>query len=189
MKKNDKKKLFVISGSSGVGKGTIISSFLSKNPTFKLSISYTTRSLRTGERDGESYFFISKENFKRDIEKGEFLEWAEFSGNYYGTGKKFVEKCLDRGEDLILEIDTKGAMQVREKMPESVLIFIAPPSVTELEDRLRKRNTEPEAVIQKRLDCVKRELEASKKYDYIVVNDTVENAVSKIEKIIEENNA
>ncbi len=184
-----KKKLFVISGSSGVGKGTVIKSFLEKNPQFKLSISYTTRGMRNGEIDGKSYFFISKEDFKLNISKGEFLEWAEFSENFYGTGRNFVEKSLSKGVDLILEIDTRGAMQVKEKMPEAVLIFIAPPSFEELEDRLRKRNTESEDIIKKRLDCFKREIEASKKYDYIIVNDTVENAVSRIEEIIKENNA
>src|SRR5574344_804018 len=188
MKKILQKKLFVISGSSGVGKGTVIKAFLDKNPNFKLSISFTTRNMREGEIDGVSYFFISKNEFEQNIKNNEFLEWAEFSGNYYGTGKKFVEKCLDRGDDIILEIDTKGALNVKKQKPEAVLIFIAPPSVDELEARLRNRHTETEDAIQKRLDCVKQELEASKKYDYIVTNDTVENAVKKIEKIIEENN-
>src|SRR5574344_2815273 len=181
------KKLFVISGSSGVGKGTVIKAFLKKNPSFKLSISFTTRQMREGETDGVSYFFVSREEFEENIKNNEFLEWAEFSGNYYGTGRKFVEKCLSRGEDLLLEIDTVGALKVKEKMSDAVLIFIAPPSVEELENRLRKRNTESEDAVQKRLNCVKRELEASKKYDYVVLNDTVENAVCKIEKIIEEN--
>src|SRR5574344_523002 len=183
------KKLFVISGSSGVGKGTVIKAFLKKNPSFKLSISFTTRQMREGETDGVSYFFVSREEFEENIKNNEFLEWAEFSGNYYGTGRKFVEKCLSRGEDLILEIDTKGALNVKKQMAEAVLIFIAPPSVEELETRLRNRHTETEEAIQKRLNCVKQELVASKMYDYVVLNDTIDNAVSKLEKIIEVNNA
>ena len=178
-------KLYVISGSSGVGKGTVIKEFLNKHPNFKLSISCTTRGKREGEVDGVNYFFLSQEEFKKCIENNEFLEWAEFSGNCYGTKKAFVEKCLSRGENLILEIDTKGALNVKKLMPEAHLIFIAPPSLEELEARLRGRHTETEEAIQKRLASIKSEIENSKHYDYIVVNDTVENAVKQIEKITE----
>ena len=176
-------KLYVISGSSGVGKGTVIKEFLNKHPDFKLSISCTTRSKREGEVDGVNYFFLSQEEFKNCIDNNEFLEWAEFSGNHYGTKKAFVEKCLSRGENLILEIDTKGALNVKKIMPEAHLIFIAPPSIEELEARLRGRHTETEEAIQKRLASIKSEIENSKHYDFIVVNDTVENAVKQIEKI------
>lgn len=178
-----KNKLFVISGSSGVGKGTVIKGFLDRNPNFQLSISYTTRDKREGEADGLNYFFRTKEEFKKSIENDEFLEWAEFSGNYYGTKKAFVEKTLNKNISLILEIETQGALQLKEKMPEAVLIFIAPPSYEDLEYRLRNRNTESEEVIQKRLDFVKIEMKNSQYYDYKVINDTVENAVSELEKI------
>ena len=176
-------KLFVISGSSGVGKGTVINEFLRKHPEFRLSISCTTRGKREGEEHGVNYFFLSKEEFKNCIDNNEFLEWAEFSGNYYGTKKEFVERCLANGENLILEIDTKGALNVKKLMPEARLIFIAPPSIEELEARLRGRHTETEEAIQKRLASIKLEIENSKYYDYVVVNDTVENAVRKIEEI------
>lgn len=181
---NSKNKLFVISGSSGVGKGTVIKGFLQRNPEFGLSISYTTRAMREGEVDGVNYFFISKEEFLQGVENGEFLEWAEFSENYYGTKKSFVQKSLDEGKDLILEIETQGALQIKEKMPESVLIFIAPPSYQDLEMRLRNRQTESEEAIQKRLDFVKMEIENSQYYDYKIVNDELDDAIIELEKII-----
>lgn len=178
------KNLYVISGSSGVGKGTIIKEFLKRNPNFKLSISCTTRQMRVGEVDGVNYFFLSKEDFEQCINNEEFLEWAEFSGNFYGTKKSFVDDCLNNNVNLILEIDTKGALNVKKILPNSVLIFIAPPSLEELEARLRGRNTETEDAIQKRLASIKLEIENSKNFDYIIVNDTVENAVSKLEEIL-----
>ena len=177
-------KLFVISGSSGVGKGTVIKDFLSKHPEFRLSISCTTRGKREGEVHGVNYFFLSPEEFKECISKDEFLEWAEFSGNHYGTKKAFVQDCLNNGENLILEIDTKGALNVKKIMPEAELIFIAPPSLEELEARLRGRHTETEEAIQKRLASIKLEIENSKQFDYKVINDTVENAVKELEKIM-----
>ncbi len=178
------KKLFVISGSSGVGKGTVIKEFLKKHPDFKLSVSCTTRSKREGEVNGVNYFFLTQKEFKKCIDNGEFLEWAEFSGNHYGTKKDFVESSLKNGENLILEIDTKGALNVKKLMPEAVLIFIAPPSLEELESRLRGRHTETEEAIQKRLASIKLELENSKHFDYEIINDTVDNAVNKLEEII-----
>ena len=177
-------KLFVISGSSGVGKGTVIKDFLSKHPEFRLSISCTTRGKREGEAHGVNYFFLSPEEFKECISKDEFLEWAEFSGNHYGTKKAFVQDCLNNGANLILEIDTKGALNVKKIMPEAELIFIAPPSLEELEARLRGRHTETEEAIQKRLASIKLEIENSKQFDYKVINDTVENAVKELEKIM-----
>lgn len=177
-------KLFVISGSSGVGKGTVIKEFLNKHPEFRLSISCTTRGKREGEEHGVNYFFLTPEEFKECISNDEFLEWAEFSGNHYGTKKAFVEGCLKNGENLILEIDTKGALNVKKIMPEAELIFIAPPSIEELEARLRGRHTETEEAIQKRLASIKLEIENSKHFDYKVVNDTVENAVRELEKIM-----
>lgn len=181
---NSKKKLFVISGSSGVGKGTVIEGFLKRNPDFSLSISYTTRNKREGEADGINYFFRTRDEFEQSIKNNEFLEWAEFSGNYYGTKKAFVEKCLNNNKNLILEIDTQGALQIKQKMPEAVLIFIAPPSLQDLEYRLRNRHTESEEAITKRLEFVKFELENSNSYDYRIINDRVDDAVIELEKII-----
>ncbi len=178
------KKFYVISGSSGVGKGTVIKEFLRRNPSFRLSISCTTRGKRDGEVDGVNYFFLNKDEFQNCINNNEFLEWEEFSGNFYGTKREFVEKCLENDENLILEIDTKGALQVKSLMDNAVLIFIAPPSIEELEKRLRGRHTETEEAIQRRLNSIKLEIENSKQFDYIVVNDTVENAVKELEKII-----
>lgn len=182
--KNLKKKLYVISGSSGVGKGTVLKGFLKRNPGFNLSISYTTREKREGETNGVNYFFVSKKEFLQSVKNNEFLEWAEFSGNYYGTKKSFVEKCLIEGKDLILEIETQGALQIKEKMPEAVLVFIAPPSYQDLEFRLRSRNTESEEAIAKRLDFVKLEIKNSEMYNYRIINDKLEDAIIELEKII-----
>ncbi len=178
------KKLFVISGSSGVGKGTVIDGFLKRNPQFTLSISCTTRKMRPGEVDGVNYFFLSKDEFKDCIENNKFLEWAEFAGNYYGTKQKYIHQCLEEGKNLILEIDTQGAIQVKQKMPEAVLIFIAPPSFEILEKRLRGRHTEDEETIQKRLEAVKKELERAENFDYRVINDDVDRAIQNLEDII-----
>lgn len=183
-KNSDTKKLFVISGSSGVGKGTVLKGFLEKNPNFMLSISCTTRAPRKGEVDGVNYFFLTKEEFQNCIDDDKFLEWAEFAGNRYGTKKKYIQQCLEEGKDIILEIDTQGALQVKKQMPEAVLIFICPPSIEALENRLRGRHTEDEATIQKRLQEVKTELERAEKFDYKVVNDDLEKAIAELEKII-----
>lgn len=177
-------KLFVISGSSGVGKGTVIKEFLKRNKDFKLSVSCTTRVPREGEVHGENYFFLTHEEFKSCIEKGEFLEWAEFSGNMYGTKRPYVDEKLAMGKNLILEIDTQGALNVKKIMPEATLIFILPPSFEELEARLRGRHTETEEAIQKRLHSTKLEMENSKSFDYQVVNDSVEKAVKRLEEIM-----
>ncbi len=178
------KKLYVISGSSGVGKGTVLKRFLEKNPDFMLSVSCTTRTPREGEIDGVNYFFLSKDEFKNCIDNDKFLEWAEFAGNFYGTKKKFINQCLAEGKNIILEIDTQGALKVKKQMPESVLIFICPPSLETLENRLRGRHTEDEETIQKRLKEVKEELKRAENFDYKIVNDNLENAVSELEKII-----
>ena len=182
------KKLFVISGCSGVGKGTVINEFMKRNSdNFILSVSCTTRNPRPNEIDGVNYFFISKEEFEKNIKEDKFLEYAQFAENYYGTKKKYIKEKFEQGYNIILEIETNGALQVKEKMPQAVLIFIAPPSVEELENRLRGRHTEDEATIQKRLAQVKIELERSLKYDYTVINDSVERAVEEIESIVREN--
>ena len=177
-------KLFVISGSSGVGKGTVIKEFLNKHSDFKLSVSCTTRQPREGEVHGKNYFFLSREEFLKRVENNEFLEWAEFSGNIYGTQKAYVEEKLALGKNMILEIDTKGALNVKKIMPEAILIFILPPSFEELEARLRGRHTETEEAIQKRLESTKLEMENSKQFDYRVVNDSIKNAVKSLEEIM-----
>lgn len=178
------KKLFVISGCSGVGKGTVLKEFMKRNSdNFVLSVSCTTRKPRPGEVDGVNYFFLTKEEFEDCINKDKFLEYAQFAGNYYGTKQKYIYQRFAEGMNIILEIETQGALQVKKKMPEAVLIFIAPPSFEELEHRLRGRNTEDEETIKKRLDFVKIELERSKQYDYVVVNDDLERAISEIESI------
>lgn len=185
MQNLEKNKLIVISGSSGVGKGTVIKGLLERNPNFCLSISCTTREKREGELEGVNYFYISKDEFKKSIKNDEFLEYAEFSENFYGTKKSFVDKTLRQNKNLILEIETQGALQIKEKMPEAVLIFIEPPSYQDLEFRLRNRNTESEEAIAKRLDFVKLEMRNSQYYDYRIINDTVENAISELERIIQ----
>lgn len=184
MENSQKKKLFVISGSSGVGKGTVIKGFLKRNPDFALSISHTTRSEREGEVNGINYYFVSKQEFQQSIKNDEFLEWAEFSGNYYGTKKESVKKLLNENKNIILEIDTQGALQIKEKMPEAVLIFIAPPSYQDLEFRLRNRNTESEEAISKRLDFVKLEIRNSEYFDYKIINDEINTAIEELEKVI-----
>lgn len=179
-----KGKLFIISGCSGVGKGTLLKMFLENNPDIRLSISATTRKPRANEQDGVNYFFISKDEFKEAIKNDEFLEYAEFSGNFYGTKRNFVEKTLNEGKDIILEIEVKGAKQVKTQMPDAVTIFIMPPSVEILEKRLRGRHTEDEETIQKRLNEAKREIEAGSNFNYQVINDNLDAALSNLQNII-----
>ena len=176
--------LFVISGPSGVGKGTLVKMLRENTPEIKISVSATTRSPRPGEINGVHYLFLTKEDFKKKIEAGEFLEWAEFSGNFYGTNKKFVEKKLEEGQNIILEIDVQGAFQVKNKLENAILIFIEPPCFEELQSRLFKRRTESEEEIQKRLSIVKSELEQKKKFNYTVVNDNLDIAFNNLENII-----
>lgn len=171
--------LVVVSGPSGAGKGTICQALLEKT-TLAYSVSATTRKPRAGEVDGESYYFLSVEAFEEMIEKDELLEWAKVYDNYYGTPLKKVEEKLTAGEDILLEIDTQGAMKVREKFPEGVYIFILPPSLTELERRIRGRDTETEDVLQKRLVAAIDEIEAGKCYKYVVTNDEVDSAVESV---------
>ena len=180
------KKLFVISGCSGVGKGTVLKEFMARNSDdFMLSVSCTTRKPRVGEVDGVNYFFLTHEEFEKAVQEDKFLEHAQFAGNFYGTKKKFIKQKFEEGLNIILEIETQGALQVKSKMPEAVLIFIAPPGqgVDELEKRLRGRNTEDEETIQRRLAEAKVELERAKEYDYVVVNDDLERAINEVEEI------
>ena len=172
--------LFVLSGPSGAGKGTLIGLLLKRLEGAWLSVSATTRKPRAGEVEGESYYFLSVEAFEEMIEKDELLEWAKVYDNYYGTPLKKVEEKLAAGEDILLEIDTQGAMKVREKFPEGVYIFILPPSLAELERRIRGRDTETEDVLQKRLAAAIDEIEAGKCYKYVVTNDEVDGAVDSV---------
>ena len=171
--------LVVVSGPSGAGKGTICQALLEKTP-LAYSVSATTRKPRAGEVDGVNYHFLSVEAFEEMIEKDGLLEWAKVYDNYYGTPLKEVEEKLAAGEDILLEIDTQGAMKVREKFPEGVYIFILPPSLAELERRIRGRDTETEDVLQKRLAAAIDEIEAGKCYKYVVTNDEVDGAVDSV---------
>lgn len=185
MKLNNKGLLIVISGPSGVGKGTVRKAlFEREGHNLVYSISMTTRSPRCGEVNGEDYYFVSKEEFEAQIEKGNLLEYANFVGNYYGTPFDKVEEQLNSGNEVVLEIEVQGAMQVKEKMPEAVFIFIAPPSYNALSDRLHRRGTESEDIIKERLDKAEREIHEAPNYDYIVINDDVDNAADRIMAII-----
>ena len=178
--------LIVLSGPSGVGKGTVRAAIFSKGEQkFVYSISATTRLPRTGETDGVDYFFKTREEFEQMIQNKQLLEYAEYVGNYYGTPLEYVENTLAKGKDVFLEIDVQGAIQVRELMPDGVFIFLKPPDLNELESRIVNRGTDSDEVIAKRMKTAREELELMKYYDYSVVNDTVDNAVQKIEAIIQ----
>ena len=178
--------LIVLSGPSGVGKGTVRAAIFAKGEQkFVYSISATTRLPRTGETDGVDYFFKTREEFEQMIQNKQLLEYAEYVGNYYGTPLEYVENTLAKGKDVFLEIDVQGAIQVRELMPEGVFIFLTPPDLNELESRIVNRGTDSDEVIAKRMKTAREELELMKYYDYSVVNDTVDNAVQKIEAIIQ----
>ncbi len=176
--------MFVLTGPSGVGKGTLLNKVLPEQRNLFLSVSATTRTPRPGEKDGISYFFLTREQFKDKIARGEFLEYAEFSGNWYGTPLGPIQKRLAQGEDVILEIEVQGAMQIREKVPEAAMIFVAPPDFSTLESRLRGRQTEDEETVQKRLDTAKWELQQIPHFDYLVENDSLEQAKAQLEMIL-----
>lgn len=185
MKLNNRGLLIVLSGPSGVGKGTVRKALFNlEGHNLVYSVSMTTRKPRCGEVEGSDYFFVSREEFEERIQNGKMLEYAEFVNNYYGTPVDEVEKQLNSGNEVVLEIEVQGALQVREKMTDAVFIFIAPPSMDALYKRLKKRGTEPEEVIQERIEKAKRELGLAYKYDYIVVNDDVNNAADRIMAII-----
>jgi len=176
--------LIVLSGPSGAGKGTLCQELLRQIPQVKYSVSATTRQPRPGEVDGLHYYFRSREEFQTMIEQDQLLEWAEFCGNYYGTPQFAVEQAIQAGNDVILEIEIQGALQVKKRFPQGVFIFVVPPSMDELSQRIHKRGTESEEVIQKRLQTAARELEYVSEYDYVVVNDEIPLAVDKLKSIL-----
>ncbi|WP_026889168.1 guanylate kinase [Clostridium beijerinckii] len=176
--------LIVISGPSGAGKGTICKRFMEKNEDVTLSVSATTRAPRVGEVEGINYFFMSKEQFEEKIESNDFLEYAEVYDNYYGTPKSNVEEMLEDGKDVILEIDIQGALKVKENTREGVFVFILPPSMEELKQRIINRGTETQESLMKRFKSAYKEINFISKYNYAVVNDKVEIAVEKLEAII-----
>lgn len=177
--------LTIISGFSGVGKGTLVKMLLEKYDNYALSISATTREMREGEENGKSYFFISKEEFEHKIENNELLEYAKYVNNYYGTPRKYVEEQLEKGKDVLLEIELQGAMKVKKLMPEALTIFVMPPNAMTLKERLTGRGTETPEVIDARLKRAVEESEDIEKYDSILVNDDLNESVVKLNEIIQ----
>lgn len=177
-------KTFIVSGPSGAGKSTVLKALLERRDHVVFSVSATTRGARPGEVDGVHYHFLTVDTFREWIAREEFLEYAEYVGNFYGTPKRDVDEAMDRGEDVILDIEIQGANQVKSKRPETVSIFIAPPSWEELERRLTERGTDSPEKIQKRLLRAKVEFQTAHAYDYFVINDNVENAVRELDAIM-----
>ncbi|NJN56196.1 MAG: guanylate kinase [Leptolyngbyaceae cyanobacterium SL_5_9] len=174
-------KLIVFTGPSGVGKGTLLRSLLRRHPELYFSISVTTRAPRPGEVDGQHYYFVTRPQFEQMVAAGELLEWAEFAGNYYGTPRRPVEQQIQRGHWVVLEIEIEGARQIRQTFPDALRIFILPPSLQELENRLRDRATDSEQAILRRLKRAEAELEAADEFDFQVVNDNLEKALARLE--------
>lgn len=181
---NRKGLLLVVSGPSGAGKGTICKALLNKNDQIKLSVSATTRKPRNGEVHGVNYFFIEKEEFTKMVENGEFLEHAQIYDNFYGTPKAAIIECLEKGQDIILEIEMQGARQIKEVYPEGVFIFVLPPSLEELKSRIVGRGTETQEEIEKRFSCAFEEINQIVNYDYFIVNEDIEKSVNDVEAII-----
>ena len=184
-KMQNKGILMVISGFSGAGKGTLVKKLLSEYDNYALSISMTTRGPREGEQDGREYFFRTREQFEENIAKNGFIEYAQYCGNYYGTPKAYVEEQMQAGKDVILEIEIQGAMKIKEQFPESLLLFVTPPSAEELQKRLVGRGTETADVIAQRLARAYEESEGMDAYDYIVVNDDLDECAAAVQKYVE----
>ncbi len=184
---NKKGLLFIISGPAGSGKGTIVSR-VRELAQFDFSVSATTRKPRPTEENGVHYYFIDKSDFEQKIADGEMLEYAQYVGNYYGTPRKPVEDALANGRNIVLDIEVKGALQVKEKMPDAVMIYILPPDYDTLLARIRGRGTESEEVIQKRMSEARIEIETFPKYDYVVINDTIEQAAADVLSILRTEN-
>ena len=182
--KKERGQLIVLSGPSGVGKSTVIAELFAQRSNIYFSVSYTTRQPRGGEQDGVNYNFVSREEFERMIADDELLEYAEYVDNYYGTSMKLIQEKLDAGIDVLLDIEVQGAAKVRARCPDALFIFIIPPSFEELSRRLHRRNTDSEEVIAGRLAKARQEFREIPKYDYLVINDKVANAVHEIEAIL-----
>ena len=176
--------LVIISGASGTGKGTVCQKLFETEKSLAFSVSATTRAPRAGEKDGVNYWFLKKEQFEKMIEAGEFLEWAKVYDNYYGTPLKKVEERLKNGEDILLEIDVQGALNVKKKCPEGVYIFLLPPSLEELKRRIEGRGTENPESLTRRLKNAVAEIKIGLNYDYVVVNDSIDGAVKQIKAIL-----
>lgn len=181
---NKKGKLFVIAGPSGVGKGTLVNEILKRNPEIRLSISATTRTPRPTEIDGVNYHFFSVEQFQKLIDNNELIEWARFADNYYGTYEKVVNDVLDSGYDLIVEIEVQGALQIKAKRSDAVMVFILPPSIEDLKKRLEGRKTESPEAIEKRVAIAASEFDKKEFFNYCIVNDKLDTAVEELAKII-----
>ncbi len=177
-------KLMILTGPSGVGKGTLMRTLLQRHPELYYSVSATTRAPRSGETDGINYYFVSRANFEQLVASGEFLEWAEFAGNYYGTPRQPVLEKVNSGKTVLLEIELDGARQVRTSFPQAISIFILPPSLEELEKRIRSRNQDSEDAIARRLILARNEIEAAGEFDIQIVNDDFEMALCSLEKAI-----
>ena len=177
-------RLVVLTGPSGVGKGTLLKRLRQRHPHLYLSTSATTRAPRPGEVNGEHYYFVSRAEFEQMIERGDLLEWAEFAGNYYGTPRQPVEVQIERGNQVILEIELKGARQVAQSFPAALKIFIAPPSAAELERRIRDRGQDDDAAIARRLDRARVELEAAHEFDIQIINDDLDAAIATLEQAL-----
>ena len=177
--------LIVISGFSGAGKGTLVKALIKKYDNYALSVSMTTRKPREGEREGVEYFFTDREHFEDTIRKKGLIEYAQYCDNYYGTPKAYVEQQIQAGNNVILEIEIQGALKIKEQFPESLLIFVTPPSAEELRHRLVNRGTESEDVIAKRLARAAEESEGIEAYDYIVVNDDLDTCVEEVHQLVE----
>ena len=175
--------VYIISAPSGSGKSTLVTELLKSVPDLDFSVSYTTRHPRGSERNGKQYHFVACDEFQRMIQAGEFLEHAQFDGNYYGTARRYLRYAEQNGRDLLLDIDVQGAAQIQQKLPEAVSIFVLPPDKKTLEWRLRHRSEDPEEVIQRRLDTATREIENYDRYNYILVNDQLEKSIERLESI------
>ena len=180
----NKGKVLILSGPSGVGKGTVVNKLLETADNVTLSISATTRKPRIGEIDGVHYFYISREDFEDKIKNNELLEYNLYNGNYYGTLKSYVESLQAEGKHVILEIDVNGGRQIKERTPDAITVFMTAPSDEEIERRLRNRNTETEEAILKRLEIAKKERQQAADYDFFVCNDTIESAVNQLIDIL-----
>ena len=180
----NQKKLIILTGPSGVGKGTVVKEILNKDKNIWLSISATTRESRQGEKEGENYYFLNRTKFKEMIDQNLFLEWAQFAGNYYGTPLSSVNEKIKKGFTVLLEIEVEGAKQIKEKFPNSLSVFLLPPDKAELERRIRNRGTEKEEAIKKRLSRANYEISASNEFDFALTNHNVDETAKRIIKLI-----